>query len=176
VHRGGRRRRGRSGDGRGHRAAGDRPQGARAAEVCAEWAGRAAEIDPLIAGPKGYRYNLLVQDAWNHEQDVLGALGLPQAREDATTRGRDGVHGRVRALVAQVRVQPGGAHRDLERRLDDRRRRAGRDAGDERLRPRQDADRPPDSDEMAAMGWTGDPSAVLDRLHFFTPPVSSLGE
>jgi hypothetical protein len=29
---------------------------------------------------------------------------------------------------------------------------------------------------MAAMGWTGDPGPVLDRLHFFAPPVSSLGE
>ena len=146
-------------------------------EVCREWAGRAPEIDLLIAGPKGYRYHLLVQDAWNHEQDVLGALGLPQAREDATTRAvataTMDVYQRswrkfefspaVRIVTSSgdwtIGVgEPIAALEtndfDLVRMLIGRRTLA----------------------EMAAMGWTGDPGAVLDRLHFFAPPVSSLGE
>ena len=146
-------------------------------EVCAEWAGRAGEIDPLIAGPKGYRYHLLVQDAWNHEQDVLGALGLPQAREDATTAvvatAMMDVYARSWRkfeIAPAVRVATSSGDWtigvgepvasletndfDLVRMLIGRR----------------------TLDEMAAMGWTGDPSPALDRLHFFAPPVSSLGE
>jgi uncharacterized protein (TIGR03083 family) len=147
------------------------------AEVCREWAARSGEIDPLIAGPKGYRYHLLVQDAWNHEQDVLGALGLPQAREDATTRVvatafMDVYERSWRKFEFSPAVRvvtPSGDWTigvgepiatletndfDLVRMLIGRR----------------------TLDEMAAMGWTGDPGPVLDRLHFFTPPVRSLGE
>ena len=147
------------------------------AEVCAEWAGRAAEIDPLIGGPKGYRYHLLVQDAWNHEQDVLGALGLPQAREDETTSVVAAAmmdlyvrSWRKFGLGPAVRVETSGGRWtigvgepvarletndfDLVRMLIGRR----------------------TLSEMAAMGWTGDPGPLLDRLHFFAPPVGSLGE
>jgi uncharacterized protein (TIGR03083 family) len=147
------------------------------AQVCEEWAGRAPEIDPLIAGPKGYRYNLLVQDAWNHEQDVLGALGLPQAREDATT------------------VAVATAFMDIYRRSWRKFEfspavRVVTSSGDWTIGVGEPVASLETNDfdlvrmligrrtlsEMAEMGWTGDPSAVLDRLHFFTPPVSSLGE
>lgn len=147
------------------------------AELCAEWTDHASRIDELIAGPKGYRYHLLVQDAWNHEQDVLGALGLPQAREDATTPVVAGalMDKYVRAwrkfeLSPAVRIttpsgdwtigvgEPAAALRatdfDLIRMLIGRR----------------------TLDEMRAMDWTGDPGEALDRLHWSEPPVRELGE
>jgi len=146
-------------------------------EICAEWAARAADVDALIGGPKGYRYNLLVQDAWNHEQDVLGALGRPQAREDATTPV-------VAAALADsfarswkkfelspaIRIEtptaawtlgvgePVATLRtsdfDLVRLLIGRR----------------------TLDEIQTMDWTGTPGVVVDRLHYFPPPAASLGE
>jgi uncharacterized protein (TIGR03083 family) len=147
------------------------------AEICAEWAGRAPEADALIGGPKGYRYNLLVQDAWNHEQDVLGALGLPQAREDATTpvvaaalADSFARSWRKFELRPAVRIEtPTGAWTlgvddpaatlrtsdfDLVRMLIGRR----------------------TLGEIQAMDWTGTPGVALDRLHYFAPPAVSLGE
>jgi uncharacterized protein (TIGR03083 family) len=146
-------------------------------EVYTEWAGRAAEVDALISGPKGYRYNLLVQDAWNHEQDVLGALGLPQAREDATTQAvalafmdvyerswrkfEIGPAVRITTSSGDWTIGVGEPVATLETNdFDLVRMLIGRRT----------------LDEMAAMGWTGNPGAALDRLHFFTPPVRSLGE
>ena len=147
------------------------------AELCAEWAEHAPRLDELIAGPKGYRFHLLVQDAWNHEQDVLGALGLPQAREDVTTpvvaAAFMDLH--VRSwrkfkLSPAVHIatptgdwalgvgEPVAALRttdfDLIRMLISRR----------------------TLSEMRAMGWTGDPGEALDRLHRFELPVKELGE
>jgi uncharacterized protein (TIGR03083 family) len=146
-------------------------------EICAEWAARAPEIDALIAGPKGYRYNLLVNDAWHHEQDVLGALNLPQARADATTLtvATTAMDGYVRAwqkyeVSPAVRIKtPSGGwvigvgepvaalstnDFDLVRMLIGRR----------------------TLDEMRNMGWTGDPGEALDRLHFLPTPAAPLGE
>jgi len=147
------------------------------AELCEEWAGPAPRMDALISGPKGYRYNLLVQDAWQHEQDVLGAFRLPQLREDATTItvATTVMDMYVRSwrkfeLSPAVRIttptgewvpgvgEPVASLRtndfDLVRMLIGRR----------------------TLSEMRAMGWTGDPGEALDRLHFFTPPVKELGE
>jgi len=148
------------------------------AELCEEWAEHAPRLDELIAGPKGYRYHLLVQDAWHHEQDVLGAFGLPQAREDATTTV-------VAAAVMDVYVR---AWRKLELGPAVR---ITTPTGDWTLGVGESgaALRATDFDlvrmligrrtlsEMRAMGWTGDPGeALLDRLHYFEPPVKELGE
>ena len=147
------------------------------AQVCEEWTARAPEMEAMLAGEKGYRYNLMAFDAWNHEQDVLGALGLPQFRECPTTpaiaamltdlyaRGwrkaelKPAVH-----LVTPTDDTVIGVGEpiatlntnefDLVRMLSGRR----------------------TLEEMAALGWTGDPSEVLDRLHLFTPPAKALGE
>jgi uncharacterized protein (TIGR03083 family) len=147
------------------------------AEVCTEWAARAPEIDALTAAPKGYRYNLLVQDAWHHEQDVLGALGLPQMRYcpttptiAATTMDRYARAWQKFELSPAVRIEtPNGAWEigvgepaaalrtndfDLVRMLIGRR----------------------TLDEMRKMDWTGDPGEALDRLHFLPNPVATLGE
>jgi uncharacterized protein (TIGR03083 family) len=142
-------------------------------ELCGEWAHRGPGMEERLAGEKGYRYNLMVFDAWNHEQDVLGALGLPQFRECPTTplvaavltdmfaRGWrkaelrpairivtptvDSVIG-VGEPVATLRI----SDFDLIRMFSGRR----------------------TLTEMAAMDWTGEP----DRLHLFEPPATELGE
>jgi uncharacterized protein (TIGR03083 family) len=147
------------------------------AEICQEWASRAPEVDALIDQPKGYRYNLLVQDAWHHEQDVLGALKLPQMREcpttptiAATTVDRFARSWQKYELSPAVRIETrNGAWTvgvgepvaalsttdfDLARMLIGRR----------------------TLDEMREMGWTGDPGEALERLHFLPCPLASLGE
>ena len=146
-------------------------------ELCEEWTRRGPELEERLAGEKGYRYNLMLFDAWNHEQDVRGALGLPQFRICPTTpvvsamitdmfaRGwrkaelkpavrivtptEDSVVG-VGEPIATLHTN----EFDLVRMLSGRRTRG----------------------EMAAMGWTGDPAEALDRLHLFTPPAKELGE
>lgn len=147
------------------------------ARLCEEWAERAPQLEEQLAGPYGYRYNLMVFDAWNHEQDVAGALGTPQFREDPTTslvaamltdmfaRGwrKAGLSPAVRLVspaadtvigvgepIATVRA----SDFELIRMLSGRR----------------------TLSEMAALAWTGDPAPVLDRLHLFTPPEKELGE
>jgi uncharacterized protein (TIGR03083 family) len=147
------------------------------AEVCMEWTARAPELEDLLSGEKGYRYNLMTFDAWNHEQDVFGALGLPQFRDCPTTpvvaamltdmfaRGwRKGELSPAVRLVTPTMDTVIGigdpiatlhtTDFDLIRMLSGRRTLA----------------------EMAAMPWTGDPTEALDRLHLFTPPAEELGE
>lgn len=147
------------------------------AELCDEWAGLSPAMEERLAGEKGYRYNLMVFDAWNHEQDVLGALGLPQRRECPTTPlvaamitdmfarawNKGGLSPAVRVVTPNTDSvvgvgEPVATLRtndfDLVRMLSGRR----------------------TLSEMAAMDWTGDPGEVLGRLHLFTPPVKELGE
>jgi uncharacterized protein (TIGR03083 family) len=147
------------------------------AELCAEWDEVGPGAEELIAGPKGYRYHLMVQDLWSHEQDILGALGLPQARTDVTTEAIAALlvdmYARSWAkyeLSPAVRLRTPSVERvigvgepaatlettdfDLVRLLIGRRTAA----------------------EMKAAGWTGDVSGLLDRLHFFPVPENSLAE
>ncbi|HTJ70980.1 MAG TPA: maleylpyruvate isomerase family mycothiol-dependent enzyme [Actinospica sp.] len=147
------------------------------ADLCEEWAERSPEMEELLAGQYGYRYNLMSFDAWNHEQDIFGGLGLPQVREDATTqvvaelltdrfaRGwrkaelSPAVHLVAPSVDTVIGVgEPVAALRtddfELVRMLSGRR----------------------TLSEMAALDWTGDPAGVLDRLHLFTLPAKELGE
>jgi Mycothiol maleylpyruvate isomerase N-terminal domain len=146
-------------------------------ELCAEWAQRGLELEQRLAGEKGYRYNLMVIDVWNHEQDVLGALGLPQYRACPTTPLVAATltdllirFWRKAELSPAVRLatpsgewvlgvgEPIATLRtndfELVRMLSGRR----------------------TLSEMAALDWIGDPGEVLDRLHMFTPPAKGLGE
>ncbi len=146
-------------------------------ELCAEWNTVGPKIEQLLAGPKGYRYHLLVQDAWNHEQDVLAALGLPQRHDDATTRTTATIMGELYARAwtkfsvtpaVRVKAEAGDwvfgvgdpvaeldiSDFELVRMLIGRR----------------------TLDEMLDAGWTGDPSLAVDRLHFFPVPAAPLGE
>jgi uncharacterized protein (TIGR03083 family) len=147
------------------------------ARLCAEWAERGPEMDARLAGEKGYRYNLMAFDVWNHEQDVRNALGIPQARKDQTT---EVVSAMITDMFARgwrkARLAPAvrlvtptddavvgvgepvatleTSEFDLVRMLSGRR----------------------THEEMAAMGWIGEPADLIERLHLFTPPVQALGE
>lgn len=146
-------------------------------ELCDEWAETGPRIEGLLAGPKGYRYHLMVEDVWHHEQDVLAALGLPQRRIDETTSVTCAIlvdmYARAWAKYAlgpAVRLSSPAGDRvigvgepvaalettdfELARLLIGRR----------------------TLQEIRAAGWTGDPTAVLDRLHFFDVPAAALGE
>ena len=146
-------------------------------EICAEWAAHAGEVDALIGGPKGYRYNLLVQDAWNHEQDMLAAIDRPLMRQDSTTtltaavltemferawrKGEVSPSVHIKTESAEWVLGVGEPTATLEtvdfeliRMLIGRR----------------------TLEEMKSTSWTGDPSPVLDLLHFFPVPAASLGE
>jgi hypothetical protein len=145
--------------------------------ICAEWEKSGPGVEQMIDGPKGYRYHLSVLDVWSHEQDVLGALGLPQARTDETTTTACALlvdmYARSWAkyeLSPAIRLRTPSTDRvigvgepaatldctefDLVRILIGRR----------------------TLEEIGAADWTGDPTEVLDRLHFFPVPEQSLGE
>jgi uncharacterized protein (TIGR03083 family) len=146
-------------------------------ELCVEWNAVGPKIEQLLAGPKGYRYHLLVQDAWNHEQDVLAALGLPQQREDATTQTTATIMGDLYArawtkfsVTPAVRVKAGSG--DWVFGVGDPV--AELDTSDFELVRMLIGRRT--LDEIRDAGWTGDPSEAVDRLHFFPVPTSTLGE
>lgn len=149
------------------------------AEVCAEWDEVGAGIEKGLAGEKGHRYYLLVQDAWNHEQDILGALGMPQKHDDPTTAVACAVLVDVYArawekfgLGPAVRLRTPSFERvigageptatlqttdfELLRMLIGRRTR----------------------EEMREAGWDegAPPDEVLERLHSFPVPEKALGE
>lgn len=147
------------------------------AELVAEWNATGPKIEEMLAGPKGYRYYLMVQDSWNHEQDVLGALGLPQRQDDATTRTTATVMGDMYARAwtklsvtpaVRVKAESGDwvfgvgepiaelqiTDFELVRMLIGRR----------------------TLEEILDAGWTGDPSEAADRLHYFPVPTRTLGE
>jgi len=147
------------------------------AELCAEWDEAGPRAEELLAGPKGYRYHLMVQDLWNHEQDVLGALGLPQARTDETT-------GKICELLVEMYAR-GWAKYELTPAIRLRTPSVERVIGVGEPAATLDTTefdliriligrRTPE--EMRAADWTGDPSAVLERLHFFPAPEQSLAE
>ena len=147
------------------------------AELCAEWDVAGSQVESLLSGPKGYRYNLMVQDAWNHEQDMLAALGRPLMRQDSTTtltaavltdmferawrKGEVSPSVHIKTESAEWMLGVGEPAASLEtvdfeliRMLIGRRTLA----------------------EMKSTSWTGDPSPVLDLLHVFPLPAASLGE
>lgn len=147
------------------------------AELCTEWNAIGPKIEQLLAGPKGYRYHLLVQDAWNHEQDVLAALGLPQQHDDATTRTTATIMGDIYArswakfsVTPAVRVKAESG--DWVFGVGDPV--AALDISDFELVRMLIGRRT--LDEIRDAGWTGDPSGAVDRLHFFPVPASPLGE
>jgi uncharacterized protein (TIGR03083 family) len=147
------------------------------AELCAEWNNAMPQIDERLAGPQGHRYNLMVQDAWHHEQDVLGALGLAQQREDTTAR--------TTARILADLYAYGWTKRSVSPSV------RIRTASGEWLLGVGDPIAQLDTDdfelariligrrtleEIGDAGWTGDPSGVLDLLHVLPVPANSLGE
>ncbi|MEV0644565.1 hypothetical protein AB0I28_04830 [Phytomonospora sp. NPDC050363] len=144
-------------------------------DVCAEWEKRGPGIDMVLAAPGNERSALMVQDAWQHEQDVRGALGLPGDRNAETCAWMAGftlthLARRWPEGLPAVRAVAGGIDRTL-----------GEGAPAATLRT--------DVYELArltlgrrsraqilALDWEGDPRPMLDHLHAFTLAEVELAE
>lgn len=145
-------------------------------DICAEWARRGPELDALFAQPGAERSHLLAQDAWQHEQDIRGALGLPGDRnaETCTWMAETTVAYLARRWpdgLPAVRVLAGGIDRALGE---------GEAAATLRTELYELArlvlgrrSRP----QILAMDWEGEPTpAMLDALHAFAFPEIPLAE
>lgn len=148
-------------------------------ELCAEWDEIGPGIEEALAGPKGYRYHLMMQDVWNHEQDVLGALGMPQVRGDETTVAVSTVIADMYARGwEKFEVSPALRLRtpSLDRVIGVGEPVATLDTTDFELARMLIGRRT--RDEIRDAGWSGAQlsSEVLERLHFFPCPEKSLGE
>lgn len=144
-------------------------------DVCAEWSGRAAEIDARIMAA-GRTMAFMAFDAWTHEQDVRAATGLRGVRDDAL----------VPALVALTlatfgsRYSANGAP-PLTIVVDGSSQVLG--AGEpvatldttsyELLRivfgRRSQA-------QIAAANWSGDRAAPMNAIHLFDPPPHDISD
>jgi uncharacterized protein (TIGR03083 family) len=146
------------------------------AELTAEWAGLAPDIDALMSGPDGIRYGLMAADVWSHEQDIHGALGLPVTRQEAACSGvtafvaglldyywrKDSLSPAVHFSTAEGGEWQVGAGEpavslrstdfELNRLLTGRRSRA----------------------QILALDWSGDVEPLIDRLHLFDLPLIDL--
>jgi hypothetical protein len=155
----------------------ERRTGVGLAALCAEWDETGPGVEELLAGPKGYRYHLAVLDLWSHEQDILGALGLPQRRTDeTTTTARELLVDLYARSWAKFELSPAIRLRTpaAERVIGVGEPAATLDTSDFELIRILIGRRT--LAEMGAAGWAGDPSAVLERLHFFPVPDKSLAE
>lgn len=145
------------------------------ADVCREWADAGPTMDTFLAAPGADRALLMVQDIWQHEQDIHGALGTPADRDVETctwmatftlrylTRKWPGDMPAVRVVAgpidhtlgegevaATLRTDP----YELARLTIGRRSRA----------------------QILGLDWEGDPSAMLGSLHTFTMPEEPVME
>jgi len=139
------------------------------ADVCAEWAKAGPSMDAFLASPGADRSLLLVQDAWQHEQDVHGALGLPADRDVETCTWmaaftlRYLTHKWPEDMPA-VRVVAGPIDHMLGK---------GEVAATLRTDPYELARLTlgrRSREQILALDWEGDPSAMLGSLHTFTMP------
>jgi uncharacterized protein (TIGR03083 family) len=142
-------------------------------KVCAEWLDRGPALDARLAKLDA---TFVAFDVWNHHQDVRSAVGLRGERDP----------GQVDYLAAEAlsafdgRFREAGvpALRVITERID---RNLGAGPPDatlsttdyELLRILFGRRSLP---QMTNAGWTGDPTAYLDHLHLFDPPVSDLDD
>lgn len=144
------------------------------AAICREWTLRAGVLDALLMDPPSPRVALIAADAWVHEQDIRGALGLPGFRT--------GEH--VAAVVDLFVAVFAGRWDSLPTlRLvgDDRSWILGggepsavltaTDFELARLLIGRRTDK-----QLLAMDWVGDPIPFLGRLNVFGPPAEDLVE
>jgi uncharacterized protein (TIGR03083 family) len=86
------------------------------AEMLAEWHAAAPQFEDTLRAIGGQLAALGVADAWNHEQDLLGALGRPGSNDPAVeltaVEGYAPMVGGTWATagVAPLRIQVGDAH------------------------------------------------------------------
>lgn len=139
------------------------------ADVCAEWAKAGPNLDAFLAAPGVERGLLMVQDIWQHEQDIRGALGLAADRDVetctwmATFTLRYLTHKWPEDLPA-VRVITGPIDHTLGK---------GEVAATLRTEPYELARLTlgrRSRAQILALDWEGDPSAMLGSLHSFTMP------
>ncbi|WP_304455247.1 maleylpyruvate isomerase N-terminal domain-containing protein [Nocardiopsis sp. YSL2] len=140
--------------------------------VCAEWRRETPALLEVFARETRARYRLPVLDVWHHENDVRGALGLGAQTRDADRLAHFVLGGLARGWdpglpgVRVVAVDTGqewrlGERDDLEWRAEafELARAA---TGRRSLR------------QIAAMDWSGDPSAVAHRLPTLPAPEADL--
>lgn len=141
-------------------------------ELCAEWEAGSSVIEGYLADGKGL---LMTQDAWTHHNDITGALGLPADRDPAScawsiglttsylnekwdpalpTVVLDAGDGTWTVGAGEPSLRLTADRYELARALMSRRSRA----------------------QYLNLGWDGDASAVVDRLHAFTFPERDLAE
>jgi uncharacterized protein (TIGR03083 family) len=138
------------------------------ADVLAAWTATAPRFEALIGTVRGWPG---VIDVASHEQDIRGAVGQPGARDsDAVWRGAGYLLSRLRPPVPLlVKVE------DAEFRL-------GPDSGPpltlattrfEAFRWRMGRR---SRNQLAALGWSGDPAPVIDHLVVFGPAACDVVE
>ncbi|GIG63936.1 hypothetical protein [Phytomonospora endophytica] len=142
-------------------------------DVCAEWAKAGPDMDAFLAAPGNERSHLLVQDAWQHEQDIAGALGMSTDRDAETCAwmaaftlahlGRrwpeDLPAVRVVADPVDRTLGTGPVAATLHTELYE----LARLVIGRRSR-----------DQILALNWEGDPVPMLGSLHTFPMPVEAL--
>lgn len=145
------------------------------ADVCAEWAKAGPSMDAVLSSPSAKGGHLMVEDVWQHEQDVRGALGLPADRDVetctwmATFTLRYLDHKWPEGTPA-VRVVAGPIDQTLGN---------GEVAATLRTEPYELARLTlgrRSREQILALDWEGDPSAMLGSLHTFTMPGGPLVE
>ncbi|HEY6277021.1 MAG TPA: maleylpyruvate isomerase family mycothiol-dependent enzyme [Streptosporangiaceae bacterium] len=138
------------------------------ADILERWAGVAPRIEELIGSARVWPG---VIDVASHEQDIRGAVGQPGARDsDAIWQGAGWLLSRMRPPVplrvvvedAEFRLGPGtGTPLTLTTtRFEAFRWRMGRRS----------------RDQLAALGWSGDPAPVLGHLVVFGPATRDVIE
>lgn len=141
-------------------------------QICAEWEAGSTEIDALLADGKGL---LLTQDAWTHRNDIAGAIGIPADRSpEACAWSVDLTAGYLNhkwtpdlptvVLDSGARTWTIGTGTPSLRLTADAYELARATMG---RRSRA---------QYLALGWDGDASAVIDRLHAFELPEKDLRE
>src|ERR1043165_2604054 len=144
-------------------------------DVCDEWAKAGPTMAAFLAAPGAERALPIVQDAWQHEQDVHAALGLPADRDIETsvwmaTFTLAYLMRKWPEDLPAVRVVAG----PIDRTLGD-----GEVAATLRTDPYELARLTigrRSREQILGLDWEGDPSGMLGSLHSFAMPVGAITE
>lgn len=142
-------------------------------DVLDEWADSANTVEEFLsANPK---IGAPAIDAWTHEQDIRGALGLPPIREGTglalTQKAAAAIKGRLRAAgVPALRIIAGDDDRVLGDGEPQATLRVDRYEWARVVMGRRSLD------QIRHLDWDGDPEPYLPHLANFTPPATPLSE
>jgi uncharacterized protein (TIGR03083 family) len=146
----------------------DRFRGRPMAQTLAGWTELAPRFEEIVAAFKVWP---AVIDVASHEQDIRGAVGRPGARDTEVIRKMSGwllaglrLPVRLRVTVEDTQIQVGPDGEPVlgltTTRYEAFRWRMGRRS----------------RDQLAALGWSGDPAPVLDHLVVFGPARADIIE